>query len=151
MQESVRDETQAGLRFVGFGQHRLTAHIPRCRHQRSTEVIEQQMVQRAVWQHDTDVAQVRRDAGANGGLRSSPQDDNRAGRVRQSRRLLTANDCNRSHLGQSVLSRPGDHHGERLCGSSLALPKPLHGRFAARITHEVISPDAAYGNDPACT
>ena len=61
VQETIGYVRETRPRFLRRRQDRLAAHITGSCHQRGAEIREQQMVQRAVGQHHSDVARARSD------------------------------------------------------------------------------------------
>ena len=81
-------------RLLGLGQHRLAAHIAGGRHERGAEIREQQMVQRAVGQHQPELAQApARSEGASGACGHARRRARSGARCRAAPRPRAATSC----------------------------------------------------------
>ncbi len=61
VQEAVRDMREPLFDLAVIGQHRFAADVGRGGHQRPAELVQQQVMQRAVGQHHAELVQARRD------------------------------------------------------------------------------------------
>ena len=149
MQEGVRDAGEPGLGLGDVGEHGLAADVARGGDQRTGEAVEQQLVQRAVGQHDADLAQSGCDVGREARAGCGAHEDDRSRGIEQ-RGLRRRLEFERgTQVQQAVVAPPRVHDRQRLVGAALALAQARDGHGARRIAQQVVAADALHRQHPA--
>ena len=149
MQKCIRDRTQTLFRLITFGEHRFAADVPRSGHERSAIVLAQQMVQRAVGQHHTDLGEVRSDVRCQ--RRRAPLADQHDGPQRRGQQMLLAGVGfgNFHDAVEPIRPLPWHQYRKRFRWPLFALAQPRDRRFVGRVAEQVIAADTLDGNDGA--
>ena len=139
-QQPVDERCEPRRRVVVLVGDGLVAEVAARHDQRTADVREQQMVQRAVGQHQPELGQPRSDGVDDDRVSASTGQHDRSARRRQRARHLVI------QLDHSLCRREvADHHRERLVVAGLAAAQLGNGLRVRRVDGKVIS---AYPLDP---
>ncbi len=140
MQEKIiRQRRQALQRLVVADGNRLFAEIAAGHHQRLEVIVQKQLMQRRVRQHEAEVLLVRRHRSSQFVVVATAQQNDGPGWLLQ-QRLFFRRDEAKFFNGREV----GRHHRKRLFRTAFAPPQLLHCGFVARIRSEMKTAEAAH-------
>ncbi len=149
VQERISDRSKARLGLLRIGEYGLAAHVARGRDDRPAELGKQQVMQRTVGQERTHLGQAGRHRRRESRIIAATRQHDGPRRIEQRFSLDAAWIEIGAQAGESVGTGLRKHHRERLVRTTLAATQSLYGRFAARVTHQVVAADAAHGEHPA--
>jgi len=151
MQESIGDITEPAFDFAIVRKHGLAANVRRCRDQRRLEPVEQQLMQRAIRQKGSDLAQSRCDIfGQVAVIRSCRKYDGPC-RACQQRCLDIVKTGVLANEIQTISPDKRKHDRQRFVRPVFALSQQVDRIGVARAAHQVITTDALHGNNRSCT